>query len=89
MIDDDRTFILKNLALYHAEQRRRLTGDIGNIDRSHLSKKTDTPILFSDNNEQSKQTEKVNSDLEQFFHNSDLSPMTPESQNLLDDMFSS
>jgi hypothetical protein len=92
MIDDDRTFLLKNLALYNAEQHRRLTGNLGHIDQSHLSKKNNTAISFSDddNQDQLKPIEETsNSDIEQFFHNSDLSSMTPESQSLLDDMFSS
>jgi len=36
-----------------------------------------------------KKSDENNSDLDQFFHNSDLSPITSESQSLLDDMFSS
>ncbi len=88
MIDDDISFVLKNLALYDAEQRRLLTGNAIDIDQSHLSKKNDNSISLSDNDKIEKIDEK-NSDLDQFFHSADLSPMTPESQTLLDDMFSS
>jgi hypothetical protein len=88
MIDDDTSFVLKNLALYNEEQCRRLTGKVVDIDETHLLKKNDTSISYS-NNDKTKSIDETNSDLDQFFNNSDLSPMTPESQNLLDDMFSS
>jgi hypothetical protein len=87
MIEDDTSFVLKNLALYNDEQCR-LTGKVVHIDESHFTKKNDTSILSLDN-DQIKNTDETKLDLDQFFHNSDLSPMTPESQSLLDDMFSS
>jgi hypothetical protein len=88
MIDDDTSFVLKNLALYNEEQRRRLTGNVVDIHQSNGTRKNDSSIPSSDN-DKIKNMDETNSDLDQFFHNSDLSPMTPESQNLLDAMFSS
>lgn len=88
MIDDDTSFVLKNLALYNEEQRRQLTGNVVDIHQSNGPRKNDSSIPSSDN-DKIKNMDETNSDLDQFFHNSDLSPMTPESQNLLDAMFSS
>jgi len=88
MIDDDISFVLKNLALYNEEQCRRLNGKVVDIDETYLLKKNDTSISYS-NNDKTKTIDETNSDLDQFFNNSDLSPMTPDSQSLLDDMFSS
>jgi hypothetical protein len=88
MIDDDTSFVLKNLALYNEEQRRQLTGNVVDIHQPNGPRKNDSSIPSSDN-DKIKNMDETNSDLDQFFHNSDLSPMTPESQNLLDAMFSS
>ncbi|CAF1238544.1 unnamed protein product [Rotaria sordida] len=87
MIDDDIAFVMKNLALYNEEQRR-LTGKFIDIDQLHISTKNDTTISSSDN-DKTKNINETNSDLDEFFQNSDLSSMTPESQSLLDEMFSS
>ncbi|CAF3340112.1 unnamed protein product [Rotaria sp. Silwood1] len=87
MINDDISFVMKNLALYHEEQRR-LTGNFIDIDYLHLSTKNDTNISSSDN-DKTKNIHETNSDLDDFFQNSDLSSMTPESRSLLDQMFSS
>jgi len=54
MIEDDTSFVLKNLALYNEEQRRRLNGTVVDIDESHLSKKNDLSLLSSDNDETKK-----------------------------------
>jgi hypothetical protein len=83
MIDDDVSFVMKNLAIYNEEQRRQRTG---HVDQLHLSTNKDETSL---GNDQTKEMNETNSDLDQFFHNSDLSSMTPESRSLLDDMFSS
>lgn len=88
MIDDDTSFVLKNLALYNAEQCRRLTGNVIEIDESHFTKANDISIPPIDNNK-TKNSAEIDSDLDQFFHHSDLTPMTAESQSLLDEMFSS
>jgi hypothetical protein len=79
---------LKNLKLYNDEQHRRLTGNVVEIDRSHLTMQNDVST-FSTDNDKTKTIDETSSDLDHFFHNSDLSSMTPESQSLLDDMFSS
>jgi hypothetical protein len=86
MIDDDVSFVMKNLAIYNEEQRRQRTG---HVDQLHLSTNKDDTSVSSLNNDPTKQMNENNSDLDQFFHNSDLSSMTPESRSLLDDMFSS
>ncbi|UJR25219.1 hypothetical protein I4U23_006571 [Adineta vaga] len=91
MIDDDKSFVLKNLALYNEDQERRLTGNVVEIKHVPLPTKPSVVIVssssFSDDNED--QLNETNSNSDQFFHNTDLAPMTPESQSLLDDMFSS
>ena len=38
---------MKNLALYHAEQIRRLTGEVLDVDRSHFSKSNPMTIVLS------------------------------------------
>jgi len=86
MIDDDFSFVMKNLAIYNEEQRRLRTG---HVDQLHLSTSKDDTAVSSLDNDPTKQMNETNSDLDQFFHNSDLASMTPESRSLLDDMFSS
>jgi hypothetical protein len=87
MIDTDTSFVLKNLALYNEDQRRRLTGEVVDINQLNLPSKNDISISIT--NDDIKQiNNENNSDVDQFFHNSDLTTMTPESQSILDDMFS-
>ncbi|CAF1287124.1 unnamed protein product [Rotaria magnacalcarata] len=88
MIDNDISFVMKNLALYNEEQRRRLTGDFSDIDKIYLPTKNNSTTLPLDNTTKTEKVQETNSDLNQFFPNIDLRPMTPESQNLLDEMFS-
>jgi hypothetical protein len=80
---------MKNLTLYNEEQRRRLTGDFSDVDKIYLPTKNDSTTLPLNNTAKTENVEETNSDLNQFFPNLDLRPMTPESQNLLDEMFSS
>jgi hypothetical protein len=87
MIDDDTSFVLKNLALYNEEQCRRLTGNVVNIDQLDVPSKDDISISFPLEDKKQKRNTN-NSAVDQFFHNSDLTSMTPESQSILDDMFS-
>lgn len=68
-IDNDISFVMKNLALYHDDQQRRLGKTVIEM---HESK----PVTIS----------KTQSDHEQPL---DLAPLSPESQKLLDEMFSS
>ncbi|CAF1316317.1 unnamed protein product [Adineta steineri] len=88
MIDDDTSFVLKNLALYNEEQRRRLTGNVVDIDERHLPTNNITPCI-SVNNDKTKNLNETDSDPNSFFNDPDHLPLTPVSQSLLDDMFSS
>ena len=87
MIDTDTSFVLKNLALYNEEQRRRLTGEVVDINQLNLPSKNDISISITSDDIKQKNNED-NSDVDEFFHNSDLTTMTPECQSILDDMFS-
>lgn len=81
---------MKNLALYNAEQVRRLTGKVLDVDRSHFSKSHPMTIVLSNDLEQNKPNpEPSNPELDQFFQPSDSHSLSPKSQALLDDMFSS
>ena len=79
---------MKNLDLYHEDQCRRLTGKVIDIEKLNLPSKNDISISITTDDIKQSLTE-TNSDLDKFFKDSDLTPMTPESQSILDDMFSS
>lgn len=87
-IDEDHVFIKKNLELYNDEQARRTAAKSKPPDRSHLTRGDFTGIELIDSNQTAptKKTEPNSDD-----NNVETTPgrLTPESQRIFEDMFSS
>ena len=83
--DQDRVFVMKNLELYHQEQIRRTSNKPTTIDRSHLTMgdRTGIELIDLDEEENSK-----NMATESDASNTEAHPITPESERMLDEMFS-
>ena len=88
-IDDDTAFVLKNLELYNEDQRRRLTGNVVEIKHIPLRKTTTEMSTSSSDHNRTSQLNETNPNCDELFLDKDSKPMTPESQSLLDEMFSS
>ncbi|CAF1643073.1 unnamed protein product, partial [Adineta ricciae] len=88
-IDDDTAFVLKNLELYNEDQRRRLTGNVVEIKHIPLRKTTTEISTSSPDHDRTSQLNETNSKCDELLLDKDSEPMTPESQSLLDEMFSS
>lgn len=89
MIDVDVAFVMKNLALYNEDQSRRMTGTSNDVLQSQSLMKNDVSKPSLENDDTKEDVCETGFDYNEFFESSDVRPLTPESQKLLDQMFSS
>jgi len=89
LIENDISFLKKNLEKYHAEQRRRIAMTTpGARPRTTIKVLTKRNTTETTPNNEDKPTE-TTKETDQYFNDVEIAQMSPESRRLLDDMFSS
>jgi hypothetical protein len=89
MINSDTLFVRKNLQLYNDEQSRRLAGYVADSVQLPTPPRSLPIKLSNDDNSRQEKHQTIDSDQTLLSTGSSSPPLTPESQSLLDDMFSS